>query len=126
MRKISFYLITIILVFTFITITVILINSRNKTKKFNNLIENKINKSNNFLQLKFNNINFKIDIKAISLFLETNPVFTYRDVKIPAKQFKSLYRFSIFDYSTTSNKKRFTLNLSSLDIMKLKKYFKHS
>ena len=45
-----------------------------QTGKFNNLISQKINDSNNDVKTKLNDIKFKIDIKELSLFLETkNP-----------------------------------------------------
>ena len=45
-----------------------------ETNRFNNFISNKINKSNKNFFVELNDINFKIDIKEISLFLETlNP-----------------------------------------------------
>jgi hypothetical protein len=42
-----------------------------ETKKFNSLVSNKINQTNNSINLQLNKIKFKIDIKEMSLFLET-------------------------------------------------------
>ena len=119
MRKISFYLITIFLVIT-LSLILILATVGIETKKFNNLIENKINNSNSFLKLKFNNINFKIDIKELSLFLETpNPVLTYRETKIPANNLKVYIDFQSLIIQQPQIKK-INLSLSSLDITQLK------
>ena len=46
-----------------------------QTGKFNNLISQRINDSNYNVKTKLNDIKFKLDIKELSLFLETkNPV----------------------------------------------------
>ena len=51
-----------------------------ETNKFNSVISDKINQSQNNLKLKFKTIKFKLDLKQISLFLETsNPEIKYRD-----------------------------------------------
>ncbi len=119
MRKISFYFITILLVIT-LSLILILATVGIETKKFNNLIENKINKSNSFLKLKFKNINFKIDIKELSLFLETpNPVLTYRETKIPANNLKVYIDFQSL-ITQQPQIKKINLSLSSLDIAQLK------
>ena len=56
---------------------------------FNNLISQKINSSNKNIKLNINTIKFKLDIKEISLFLETNnPQINYRKTSIPAKNIK--------------------------------------
>ena len=83
MRKISFYLITIILVIT-LSLILILTTVGIETKKFNNIISNKINQNNTDVKLSLNSIKFKLDLKEISLFLETNDsVLNYRDAIIP-------------------------------------------
>ena len=119
MKKISFYFITIFLVIT-LSLILILATVGIETKKFNNLIENKINESNSFLKLKLNNINFKIDIKELSLFLETpNPVLTYREIKIPANNLKVYIDFQSL-ITQRPQIKKIDLSLSSLDIRQLK------
>ncbi len=119
MKKISFYFITIFLVIT-LSLILILATVGIETKKFNNFIENKINESNSFLKLKLNNINFKIDIKELSLFLETpNPVLTYREIKIPANNLKVYIDFQSL-ITQRPQIKKIDLSLSSLDIRQLK------
>ena len=59
------------------------------TKKFNNLITEKIEQSNKDINLNLNKINFKLDIKELSLFLETqNPNLRYKEVIIPTDNIK--------------------------------------
>ena len=69
-----------------------------QTGKFNNLISQKINDSNNDVKTKLNDIKFKIDIKELSLFLETkNPEIVYRDALVPTNNLKVYIDFfSIF------------------------------
>ena len=46
----------------------------------------RINNSNNNVKTRLNDIKFKLDIKELSLFLETkNPVIIYRNTPIPTK-----------------------------------------
>ena len=69
--------------------TIILSTVGIETDKFNKLISKKINESNNNINIKLNTIKFKLDIKEISLFLETNePFINYRNAIIPAKNLK--------------------------------------
>ena len=42
-----------------------------ETKRFNNLILTKVNQINENVNIKINTIRFKLDVKALSLFLET-------------------------------------------------------
>ena len=54
-----------------------------ETKRFNDILSENINKSNNNINFKFNTIKFKIDLKQIGLFLETNkPIVDYRNISI--------------------------------------------
>ena len=51
-----------------------------ETNKFNNLISKKINLLDNNVDLQLISVKFKLDIKEISLFLETtNPQINYRN-----------------------------------------------
>ena len=55
-----------------------------KTNKFNKIIEKKINQSNNNINLELTIVKFRLDIKQISLFLETNsPKLNFKDTIIP-------------------------------------------
>ena len=88
MKKITLYLILLFFFFSILSI-VILSTFGIETNKFNNLISQKINQTNNNINLKLNTIKFKLDIKAISLFLETiDPQIDYRGVTVPAKNIK--------------------------------------
>ena len=46
-----------------------------ETNRFNNLISKKINYVKNKINLKLTTVKFKLDIKEISLFLETNNMY---------------------------------------------------
>ena len=68
-----------------------------ETKKFNNIISNKINQNNTNVKLSLNSIKFKLDLKEISLFLETNDsVLNYRDAIIPTKNIR-VYVYFFFN-----------------------------
>ena len=85
--------ITVALIVTFFiifTLTAIILSTLGvETNRFNNLITKKINQSNTNIELKLNKIKFKLDVKEISLFLETtNPLIYYRSIEIPSKNIK--------------------------------------
>ena len=68
-----------------------------ETKKFNKFISNKIYNENKNINLSFNTIKFKVDIKEISLFLETiNPKVFYRETLLPVKNIKVYIDFESF------------------------------
>ena len=91
-----------------------------ETNKINNLITKKINRSNNNINLELNTIKFKLDIKEISLFLETsNPQINYREVSIPAKNIKVYVDFLSLITSTPKINK-INLALKEIDIIQLK------
>ena len=65
-----------------------------ETKKFNNLFSQKINENYKQISLELNTIRFKLDIKELSLFLETNnPNLDYKDINIPVKNIKAYVDF---------------------------------
>ena len=81
MKKFIFTLTTLIFFLLALSIT-ILSTIGIETKQFNEIITKKINQSNNNLNLQLDTIKFKLDIKEISLFLETkNPKIDYRNIK---------------------------------------------
>ena len=91
-----------------------------ETNKFNNLIVKKIYDSNNNINLKLNTIKFKIDLKEISLFLDTlNPEINYRDTIVPAEQIKVYVDF-ISLLKSNPKIKKINLTLKELDINQLK------
>ena len=120
MKRVVFILILVLLlilislVFTMSTIGI-------ETNRFNNLISKKINQKNNNINLKINSIKFKLDIKEISLFLETlDPIISYRNIIIPAKNIKVYIDFLSLITSEPKIKK-INLSVKELDIKELKK-----
>ena len=92
-----------------------------ETNRFNNLISQKINKSNNNINLELKTIKFKLDVKEISLFLETNnPGIKYRGVAIPTKNVKVYIDFLSLIISETKIEK-INLTLKQIDVAQLKK-----
>jgi hypothetical protein len=92
-----------------------------ETNKINNLVSQKINRSNNNINLELNTIKFKLDIKEISLFLETsNPQINYREVSIPTKNIKVYVDFLSLITSTPKINK-INLVLKEIDIIQLKR-----
>jgi hypothetical protein len=87
MKKIIFNLVGTILIFLFLLI-LILSTIGIETDKFNKLISNKLSQSKN-IYLDLNKIKFKIDLKELSLFLETsNPKISYKKISIPVKNIR--------------------------------------
>ena len=61
-----------------------------ETDKFNALISEKVDNSKN-IKLELKTINFKLDLKALSLFLETDqPKIYYREIIVPNSKCKSI------------------------------------
>ena len=91
-----------------------------ETNRFNNLITKKINEVNFNTKLKLNTIKFRLDIKEISLFIETTePKIYYREVSVPAKKIKVYVDFLSLLKNQTRIKK-ITLSLEELNIDQLK------
>ena len=104
-----------------ISLIIILSTVGIETNKFNNSISNKINQINNNINLKIITIKFKLDIRKISLFLETtSPQIDYRDILIPVKNIKVYIDFVSLIKSQPKIKK-INLILNQLDIEQLKK-----
>ncbi len=128
MKKFFFSIFLIILT-TLIIITVSLSTIGIETKRFNNLFIQKINKSNNFISLNLNSIKFKLDIKEISLFLETkNPKIIYRNINIPAENIKVYINFlSLINLKNEIEKINLVFNQIEIDqIKQISKAFKPS
>ena len=120
MKKVIFNLILFIF-FILISFIVILSTLGIETNKFNNLISKKINLVNNSLKLELITVKFKLDIKEISLFLETNnPKIDYKKISIPTKNIKAYVDFISLIKSDTKIKKIY-LALNEIQIEKLKK-----
>ena len=100
-----------------------------ETNRFNNFISNKINKSNKNFFVELNDINFKIDIKEISLFLETlNPKLLYRNTALPVKSVKVYIDFfSILKTDGKINKINLSFNqINTYELKKISSVFKPS
>ena len=120
MKKVIFNLILLIF-FILISFIVILSTLGIETNKFNNLISKKINLVNNSLKLELITVKFKLDIKEISLFLETNnPKIDYKKISIPTKNIKAYIDFISLIKSDPKIKKIY-LALNEIQIEKLKK-----
>ena len=91
--------------FLFVSITVTLSTFGIETNKFNNLISEKASETKNIF-LKLNTIKFKIDLRELSLFLETQyPEITYKNILIPIENAKVYIDFlSIFTTDTKIEK----------------------
>ena len=77
MRKTFTFLFSTIFLF-FALFMLILSTIGFETKRFNYLIKNKINDSYKNIDLNLNTIKFKLDLKELSLFLETsNPILVF-------------------------------------------------
>jgi len=120
MKKIIVSL-TLLIIFSLITLIIILSTIGIETNRFNSFISNKIIQNNNNIDLKLTSVNFKLDLKEISLFLETKkPQIIYRDVLIPAENIKVYIDFLPLIKSETKIRK-INLVLRQLDIEQFKK-----
>ena len=112
-----------LLVFVLLTLT--LSTSGIETEKFNNIISKKINQANTDINLKLNTIKFKLDIKAVSLFLETtNPQINYRNIDIPTRNIKLYVNFLSLVKSNPQISK-IKISLEELDVNQVKKISKN-
>ena len=118
-KKIFFNLIIFLLVF-FIVIISILSTIGIKTDKFNKLITEKVSHSKK-IKLDLKKINFKVDIKQLSLFLETKKSkINYNDLSIPTEGIKVYVNF-ISLLKQDLKVKKINVELEELDIIKIKK-----
>ena len=119
MKKLFFYsfLLSIVLLFVLIlTLSTIGI----ETNKFNKIISDKANKTNN-INLDLKTIKFKVDLKELSLFLDTqNPKINYRDVIIPVENIKVYVDF-LSVLKSDPRIKKINFVLKELDITQLNK-----
>ena len=92
-----------------------------ETNKFNNFISKRIYQTNNNLDIQLSTIKFKLDVKEISLFLETkSPQINYKNVTLPAKIIKVYVDF-ISIFKSEPKIEKVYLASEDLDIKKLKK-----
>ena len=119
MKKLFFTLFLILFLFC-ISLIFILSTTGIETDKFNNLISQKINQTNKNIQLNLTTVKFKLDVKEVSLFLETTkPNIIYQNFDIPVKNIKVYMNFiSLIKSEPKINK--INLFFANLDIKQLK------
>ena len=116
MKKISIILILILGIF----ITILSITGL-ETDRFNEIISKKIVENNNKVSVKLQKIKFKIDIRKLSLFVETNgPTVVYSNIEIPIKNIKAYFDLTSF-FSSKINVNKIVISSNELNIQKLKK-----
>ena len=123
MKKFIFSLIIFILL-SLISIITVLSTIGIETSRFNDLISKKINQANNFIEINLQTIVYKLDLKNISLFLDTkNPNLTYRGSVIPVQNIKVYINF-ISLIKTDPKIKKINITLNELSIQEIKKFNK--
>ena len=91
-----------------------------ETNRFNNFISQKISQNNNDINLKFTTIKFKLDVKDISLFLETiDPKIKYRNILFPSKNIKVYIDILSLIKSEPSIKNKYIVD--KIDVKQLKR-----
>ncbi len=119
MKKLILNLILFFLV-TLIFFIAILSTIGIKTDKFNKFISEKAYQQKN-IDLELNKIKFKLDLKELSLFLETqNPKIIYKNLSLPVQNIKIYVDFLSVLKSKPIIKKT-NLKLDELDIIQLNK-----
>ena len=117
MKKIIFNLF-LFLIFLLILLIVTLSTIGIETNKFNKFISGKASLSND-IKLELKTVKFKLDLKKISLFVETKrPKLTYREVYVPIQSVKLYIDFLSLIESELKIKKT-NITLDELDIKKL-------
>ncbi len=120
MRKFIFTIFLLIFVSIILMIT-LLSTFGIDTKRFNNLISDKINKNYNMINIKLSSVRFKIDLKKLKLFLNTeNPLINFRDENIPVKNLKTYVDF-LSIIKTEPKIDKIVLILDEIDVDQVKK-----
>ncbi len=108
----------ILLFFLLIIFITILSTIGIETNKFNRLISDKAAQTKNIF-LELDKIKFKLDLRALSLFLETqNPKINYKDIVIPVQNAKVYIDFLSLLKSNLKIKKA-SLDLKELEVTEL-------
>ncbi len=119
MKKLIFNL-TLLVFISFASLLIILSTVGIKTNKFNNLISSKVSQNNN-ISLELEKIKFKLNLKELNLFLETNkPKIKYRGVYLPVKNLKIYIDFLSLLKSKPKIQKT-NIDLEELDFDELNK-----
>ncbi len=120
MKKIFYYFLFISFSLFFLFFGILILKGL-ETNKFNNFLSQSIYQSNSNIDVQLDTIKFKLDIKEISLFLETkNPKVIYRNINIPVKNIKVYVNFLSIIKSDTKIEK-INLILNEISIKELKK-----
>ena len=110
----------IFLIFLIILFIVILSTSGIETNKFNKLISENVSQTKN-INSKLNSVKFKINLKELSLFLETNnPKISYKNISVPVKNIRVFINFLSVIKSDPKIKK-INIVLDELDVTELNK-----
>ena len=119
MKKIIFTLMLGLLIT--ITLLIVVLSFRGiETTKFNDLISNKIPQTDNNFKIKFKSIKFRIDIKELSLFLNTkSPKISYRDKSIPIKHINVYLNFKSF-FGSDSKIEKINVVFKEINVDQLK------
>ena len=119
MKKLIFNL-TLLIFISFASLLIILSTVGIKTNKFNNLISSKVSQNNN-ISLELEKIKFKLNLKELNLFLETNkPKIKYRGLYLPVKNLKIYIDFLSLLKSKPKIQKT-NIDLEELDVDELNK-----
>ena len=119
MKKLIFNL-TLLVFISFASLLIILSTVGIKTNKFNNLISSKVSQNNN-ISLELEKIKFKLNLKELNLFLETNkPKIKYRGLYLPVKNLKIYIDFLSLLKSKPKIQKT-NIDLEELDVDELNK-----
>ena len=119
MKKTINYLFLFLIIFLISLIT-ILSTIGIETNKFNKIISDKVSQANG-INLKLNTVKFKINLRQISLFLETEkPEITYKSIMIPIDNIKAYTDFSSL-YKSNLKIKKISLSLEELNISQINK-----
>ena len=117
MKKIITSSIILILIFVILLIS-ILSTIGFETSKFNKLISNKVYQKKN-INLDLETIKFKIDLKELSLFLETkNPTISFKEIFIPVRNLKVYIDFLSLRKAKPEISK-ISIDLEEIDIIQL-------
>ena len=121
MKKI-FTSLFLILLLSIIILIIALSTLGVETNRFNKIINQKINNYNNNINLNLKSIKFKIDIKELSLFLETlDPELNYRGTIIPSKNIRVYLNFASIIKSDTKIEK-INIIFEKIDLKQFKKH----
>ena len=123
MIKRIFYIFLFILIFLLIISFLILSTIGINTSRFNEVISLKVAKAKN-LQLEFKTITFKLHLKELSLFLETDkPKLNYSGSLIPIRNLQVYVDFLSL-IKTNIKIKKINLDLEELEVTELIKFSK--